>query len=108
MLTVFGFYFRVYSTYIMTGFKFRYSFYFSMPCNKTSSISLLPCKIETSPVTSKIAALTSEIKSLANPASTDSIPTCSDQEDYVSMAPYSGRKLYTIIDNLTTILSIEL
>ena len=54
------------------------------------------------------AALASEIKSLSNPASTDSIPTCSDQEDYVSMAPYAGRKLYTVIDNLTTILSIEL
>ena len=54
------------------------------------------------------AALASEIKSLSNPASTDSIPTCSDQEDYVSMAPYSSRKLYTIIDNLTAILAIEL
>ena len=35
------------------------------------------------------AALVSENKLLANPASADSIPTCSDQEDHVSMAPYS-------------------
>ena len=54
------------------------------------------------------AALASEIKSLSHPASIDTIPTCSDQEDYVSMAPYAGRKLYEIIENLTAVLSIEL
>ena len=54
------------------------------------------------------AALASENKNLSNPASSDSIPTCSDQEDYVSMAPYSGRKLLKSVDNLYVILSIEL
>ncbi|MBI44617.1 MAG: histidine ammonia-lyase [Candidatus Marinimicrobia bacterium] len=54
------------------------------------------------------AALASENKVLSNPSSTDSIPTCSDQEDYVSMAPYSGRKLLNSVNNLRAILSIEL
>ncbi len=54
------------------------------------------------------AALASENKILSNPSSTDSIPTCSDQEDYVSMAPYAGRKLLESIKNLQVILSIEL
>ena len=54
------------------------------------------------------AALASENKILSNPSSTDSIPTCSDQEDYVSMAPYSGRKLLDSVNNLRVILSIEL
>jgi len=54
------------------------------------------------------AALASENKNLSNPASSDSIPTCSDQEDYVSMAPYSGRKLLKSTNNLYVILSIEL
>tara|TARA_Y100001970_G_scaffold50742_1_gene64228 strand:+ start:43006 stop:44529 length:1524 start_codon:yes stop_codon:yes gene_type:complete len=54
------------------------------------------------------AALASENKLLANPSSVDSIPTCSDQEDYVSMAPYSARKLFDAINNFEIILSIEL
>ena len=54
------------------------------------------------------AALTSENKLLSHPSSTDSIPTCSDQEDYVSMAPYSGRKLLDAVNNLQMILAIEL
>ena len=54
------------------------------------------------------AALASENKLLSNPSSTDSIPTCSDQEDYVSMAPYSGRKLLDSVNNLKMILAIEL
>tara|TARA_B100000579_G_C22844124_1_gene863366 strand:+ start:1239 stop:2762 length:1524 start_codon:yes stop_codon:yes gene_type:complete len=54
------------------------------------------------------AALASENKHLSNPSSVDSIPTCSDQEDYVSMAPYSGRKLFESINNLQVILAIEL
>jgi len=54
------------------------------------------------------AALTSENKLLSNPSSSDSIPTCSDQEDYVSMAPYSGRKLLDAVNNLQMILGIEL
>ena len=54
------------------------------------------------------ASLVSENKLLANPSSVDSIPTCADQEDYVSMAPYSGRKLYEIVSNLKSIFSIEI
>ena len=54
------------------------------------------------------AALVSENKLLSNPSSSDSIPTCSDQEDYVSMAPYSGRKLLDAVNNLQMILAIEL
>ena len=53
------------------------------------------------------AALASENKVLANPSSTDSIPTCSNQEDYVSMAPYSGRKLLDSVNNYASILAIE-
>jgi len=54
------------------------------------------------------AALASENKLLANPSSADSITTCSNQEDYVSMAPYSGRKLKEGINNFKNILAIEL
>jgi len=54
------------------------------------------------------AALASENKLLSNPSSSDSIPTCSDQEDYVSMAPYSGRKLLDSLNNFKMILAIEL
>ena len=54
------------------------------------------------------AALASENKLLANPSSADSITTCSNQEDYVSMAPYSGRKLKQAIHNLENILAVEL
>ena len=54
------------------------------------------------------AALASENKILANPSSTDSIPTCSNQEDYVSMAPYSGRKLLSLFNNFQAIIGIEL
>ena len=54
------------------------------------------------------AALASENKLLASPSSVDSIPTCSDQEDYVSMAPYSARKLFDAINNFEAILAIEL
>tara|TARA_Y100000590_G_scaffold185128_1_gene210936 strand:+ start:451 stop:1974 length:1524 start_codon:yes stop_codon:yes gene_type:complete len=54
------------------------------------------------------AALASENKLLANPSSTDTIPTCSNQEDHVSMAPYSGRKLLKSIENFKSIIAIEL
>ena len=54
------------------------------------------------------AALASENKILANPSSSDSIPTCSNQEDYVSMAPYSGRKLLSSYNNFKAITGIEL
>jgi histidine ammonia-lyase len=54
------------------------------------------------------AALASENKTLAHPASVDSIPTSAGQEDHVSMAPWAGRKLLSICDNTAAILAIEL
>jgi len=54
------------------------------------------------------AALASENKTLAHPASVDSIPTSAGQEDHVSMAPWAGHKLQQVCDNVTTILAIEL
>jgi histidine ammonia-lyase len=54
------------------------------------------------------AALVSENKSLVYPASADSIPTSLGQEDHVSMGSISGRKALQVIENLETILAIEL
>jgi histidine ammonia-lyase len=54
------------------------------------------------------AALASENKVLAHPASVDSIPTSAGQEDHVSMAPIAGRKLLRVCDNVAHILAIEL
>ena len=54
------------------------------------------------------AALASECKLLAHPASVDSIPTSVNQEDYVSMAMGSALKLQKITENLEHILAIEL
>ncbi len=54
------------------------------------------------------AALASENKSLAHPASVDSIPTCENQEDHVSMAPIAGRKARQILENVQKIVAIEL
>jgi histidine ammonia-lyase len=54
------------------------------------------------------AALVSENKSLAHPASVDSIPTSLGQEDHVSMGSISGRKLNQVLDNLENILAVEL
>lgn len=54
------------------------------------------------------AALVTENKTLCFPASADSIPTSLGQEDHVSMGSISGRKLYSILDNLDHILAIEL
>ena len=54
------------------------------------------------------AALASENKTLAHPASADSIPTSAGQEDHVSMAPWAGHKLLAVCDNAATILGIEL
>lgn len=53
------------------------------------------------------AALASENKTLAHPASVDSIPTSAGQEDHVSMAPWAGHKLLAICGNVATILAIE-
>ncbi len=54
------------------------------------------------------AALASENKTLAHPATADSIPTSAGQEDHVSMAPWAGLKLAQICDNVSVILAIEL
>lgn len=54
------------------------------------------------------AALVSENKVLAHPASVDSIPTSLGQEDHVSMGTISARKLKSVIENNFYILSIEL
>jgi len=54
------------------------------------------------------AALASENKTLAHPASADSIPTSAGQEDHVSMAPWAGLKLLQICGNVAHILAIEL
>ena len=54
------------------------------------------------------AALVSECKRLASPASVDSIPSSAMQEDHVSMGWHSARKLRKVVDNLRSILAIEL
>ena len=54
------------------------------------------------------SALASENKTLAHPASIDSLPTSGGQEDLVSMAPWAGQKLFQIQKNLETILAIEM
>lgn len=54
------------------------------------------------------AALASENKILASPASVDSIPTSSDKEDHVSMGTTAARKAKEIIENVEQILSMEL
>jgi histidine ammonia-lyase len=53
------------------------------------------------------AALASENKTLAHPASVDTIPTSAGQEDHVSMAAWAAHKLLQICDNVETILAIE-
>ena len=54
------------------------------------------------------AALVSENKTYAHPASVDSLPTSAGQEDHVSMAPWAGRKLMKICDNTARVLGVEL
>jgi histidine ammonia-lyase len=54
------------------------------------------------------AALASENKLLAHPASVDSLPTSANQEDHVSMATFAARKLGDIAANTAIILAIEL
>jgi histidine ammonia-lyase len=53
------------------------------------------------------AALASENKTLAHPASVDTIPTSAGQEDHVSMAAWAATKLLQICDNVEHILAIE-
>src|SRR5258706_5442528 len=54
------------------------------------------------------AALASENKSLAHPASVDSLPTSANQEDHVSMATFAARRLGEMADNTGAIVAIEL
>ncbi len=54
------------------------------------------------------AALASENKSLAHPASVDSLPTSANQEDHVSMATFAARRLHAMAENTRGVLAIEL
>ncbi len=54
------------------------------------------------------AALASENKSLAHPASVDSLPTSANQEDHVSMATFAARRLGDMAENSAGIVAIEL
>jgi histidine ammonia-lyase len=54
------------------------------------------------------AALASENKSLAHPASVDSLPTSANQEDHVSMATFAARRLAAMAANTAGIVAIEL
>ena len=54
------------------------------------------------------AALVSENKSLAHPASIDTVPTSAGQEDHVSMAPIAGRKAAQIARNAAGVVAVEL
>jgi histidine ammonia-lyase len=54
------------------------------------------------------AALASENKSLAHPASVDSLPTSANQEDHVSMATFAARRLAQMAHNTAVIVGIEL
>ncbi|CAM5767944.1 histidine ammonia-lyase [Mesorhizobium amorphae] len=54
------------------------------------------------------AALVSENKQKAYPASVDSIPTSANQEDHVSMAAHGARRLIGMIENATAVIGIEL
>ncbi|WML57477.1 histidine ammonia-lyase [Neobacillus sp. PS2-9] len=54
------------------------------------------------------AALVSENKTLAHPASVDSIPSSANQEDHVSMGTIASRHAYQIIQNVRRVLAIEL
>ena len=54
------------------------------------------------------AALASENKSYAHPASVDSIPTSANQEDHVSMATFAARRLKDMAENTRGILAVEI
>ncbi|GAA1817714.1 hypothetical protein GCM10009835_42180 [Planosporangium flavigriseum] len=54
------------------------------------------------------AGIVAENRRLASPASVDSLPTSGMQEDHVSMGWAAGRKLRTVLDNLTSLLAVEL
>jgi len=81
----------------------------------TSLSGLPPFLVESSGLNSgfmvaqiSAAALASENKALAHPASVDSIPTAANQEDHVSMATFAARRLGEIADNVRGVVAIEL
>jgi len=83
--------------------------------DQTRSHGLPPFLAETAGVDSGLmiaqytqAAMVSENKRLATPASVDSIPSSAMQEDHVSMGWAAGHKLRTAITNLRRILAVEL
>jgi histidine ammonia-lyase len=81
----------------------------------TSMSSLPPFLVEDAGVNSGFmiaqvtaAALASENKSLAHPASVDSMPTSANQEDHVSMATFAARRLRDMNLNTRYIIAVEL
>ncbi len=54
------------------------------------------------------SALVNENKTLAYPASVNSLPTFANQEDHISMATYAALRLHTMIENVATIIGIEM
>jgi len=54
------------------------------------------------------AALVSENKQRAYPASVDSVPTSANQEDHVSMAAHGARRLLPMVENAIAVIGIEL
>ncbi len=54
------------------------------------------------------ASIVSQNKQLCTPASVDSIVSCNGQEDHVSMAANAGTKCYKVVNNLESLLAIEL
>lgn len=54
------------------------------------------------------AALVADNRALAHPDSADSIPTCANQEDHVSMGANAARRALEVVDNLRTVVALEL
>ncbi len=54
------------------------------------------------------AALVSDCKTLSHPDSVDSIPTCANQEDHVSMANNAGRHARQVVANIEAVVGVEL
>jgi histidine ammonia-lyase len=54
------------------------------------------------------ASLVSDCKTLAHPDSVDSIPTCANQEDHVSMANNAGRHARQVVANIEAVVAVEL
>ncbi|MBS1959207.1 MAG: histidine ammonia-lyase [Bdellovibrionales bacterium] len=54
------------------------------------------------------ASIVSENKTLAHPASVDSIPTSADKEDHVSMGAWGARKAVKVVENVRRVLAMEL